>query len=399
MFEQFDPFAPPTPFPLSTDLLLEILDFLAVPLHLHGRSCDLSTLVACSEVCREWSPHAQRLLFRRIILPNNIYQEPFRRGMTRDSLPSFLDAIDPATERGRWLAESVVTLTLRHTGRLRTSDSTALATALLRTPHLRHLDVTTICCDFSPETFLQLRESGPRVTSLAVLQDIAPPAWHHRRIMHQLVAAFPSIRLLEITSDLASTLEPFEPAPQLAGLVCVKFTTMMVTDPSVCLASLMDPAAAPPLQVFSHRSVGGHPSDLGAVLGDHGERLRSLAVKTVDPRQLAPLALCTQLERFEFGRFPDAAVFASIPPMITELAISGGPDGLPGEFSDDKLVAGIENLPHLRVLTWSSCPQPMLFPALEWTCRQRDIELRLSGGESADDNTIELELRRKYIRI
>ncbi|KAJ7040595.1 hypothetical protein C8F04DRAFT_1311119 [Mycena alexandri] len=308
---------------LGPDLILEILDSLAVPLYLHQRSCDLSVLATCSAVCKAWSPHAQRLLFRRVVLPNNIYQEPFRRGSTRNNLPSFLDAIDPETERGRWLAESVIGLTLRHTGRTRTLDSAALATALLRTPNLRHLDTTTICCDFDSETLARLRESGPLITSLCILQDIALGPEQHKRTMHQLVASFPSIRLLEITSDLNSLLPPFNPLPNLS-LVCVKFNTTMVQDVGPCLTSLMN-SAAEPLQVLWHKSLGSHPSQLGTVLRTHGERLRSLSVKTLEPEQLVHLALCARLERFEVGRFPDAATFASIPRMITHLMCPTNP--------------------------------------------------------------------------
>ncbi|KAJ7763410.1 hypothetical protein B0H16DRAFT_1527795 [Mycena metata] len=384
---------------LGPDLILEFLDSLAVPLHEDQRFCDLSVLASCSAVCRTWSAHAQRLLFRRVILPNNIYQEPFRRGSTRNSLPSFLAAINPATERGRWLAESVISLTVRHTGRSRTSDSTALATALLRTPNLRHLDTTTICCHFDSETLTRLRESGPRITSLCILQDIAlGPAQTYTRTMHQLVASFPSIRLLEITSDLNSSLPPFDPPPNLS-LVCVKFNTTMVQDVGSCLASLMNPAAEEPLQVLRHKSVGSHPSQLGTVLRAHGAHLRSLAVKTLEPEQLAHLPLCPQLERFEIGRFPDAATFASIPRTITALAISGSPSAL-GTRGVDELAPELKTFPHLKVFTWSSCPQPMRFPMLERVCKTRGIEVRFSAtATELTDNAIERELRRKYIRI
>ncbi|KAJ6577614.1 hypothetical protein B0H19DRAFT_1120669 [Mycena capillaripes] len=383
---------------LNPDLILEVLDCLAVPLHLHQRSCDLSVLAACSSVCRAWSSHAQRLLFRRVILPHNHYREPHRRGSTPNSLPSFLAAIDPATERGRWLSQSVVSFTLRHTGRGFTPNSAGLATVLLRTPNLRHFDVTTISCDFDPETLSRLRESGPRITSLCIFQDFAPTTTQHARIMHQLVACFPSIRILEISSNLNLLLPPFDPPPNLS-LVCVKFNTTLIGDISACLASLMSSNPAedePHLQVLWHKSKGGHPSELGDVLRTHGAHLRSLAIKTIDPAQ-ASLAACAQLERFEFGRFPDVATFALIPRSITALAVCGVP--VNGEQDIDNLVQELATFPHLKVLTWSSCPQPAMFPALEWVCRKREIELRTSAAEVTDDNTIEMKLRQKYIRI
>ncbi|KAF8190641.1 hypothetical protein K438DRAFT_1970940 [Mycena galopus ATCC 62051] len=378
--------------------MLEILDCLCVPVQFHQRSCDLSILAACSTVCKAWSSHAQRLLFRRVILPNNIYREPLGRGSTRSSLPSFLAAIDPDTERGRWLAESVISLTLRHTGRTLTADSAALATVLLRTPNLRHLDVTTIFCNFDSEAVVRLRESGPRLTSLSVWQDFAPSAGHHTIIMHRLVSLFPSIRLLEITSNLNFSLAPFDP-PLNLSLVCAKFNTTLAADVGPCLASLLNPAADTPLQVFWHKSKGGHASVLGDVLRLHGPQLRSIAFRTVDPAEACvALADCRALERFEFGRFPDAATLALIPRAIKALAVCGVPEN--GHSRDvDGLAQALSTFPHLKVLTWSYCPQPLMLPALEEICRIRGIELRTSTAEVTDDNAVELELRREYIRI
>ncbi|KAF7358486.1 hypothetical protein MVEN_00899100 [Mycena venus] len=387
---------------LSPELILEILDALAVPLQFHERSCDLSVLAACTTVCKAWSAHAQRLLFRRVILPNNFYREPHARGATRDSLPSFLAAIDPETERGRWLAESVVSFTLRHTGRGLTADSASLATALLRLPNLRHLDVTTIFCNFDPETVARLRESGPRLVSLAISKDFVPAMGQHTRIMHQLVALFPSLRLLEITSNLNETLVPFDPPPNLS-LVCAKFNVALVEDIAPCLASLLNPQADAPLQVLWHKSRGGHPSVLDDVLRTHGLHLRSLALKTLDPEDASPaIAQCAVLERFEYGRFPDAAILALIPRSITALAICGvHTENGNGHFERyvDGLVQALPTFPHLKALTWSACPQPVMFPALEWMCSERGIELRISAAELTDDNAVELDLRQKYIRI
>ncbi|KAJ7687838.1 hypothetical protein B0H17DRAFT_1069418 [Mycena rosella] len=380
---------------LSPDLILEILDCLAIPFTFHQRSCDLPVLAACSTVCKAWSTHAQRLLFRRVILPHNIYREPHLRATSRNSLPSFLAAIDPVTERGRWLAESVISLTVRHTGRAPTSDPTALATALLRTPNLRHLDVTTISCDFDSDSLARLRESGPRITSLCILQDFSPFEAQHTRIMHQLVGAFPTIRLLEITADLTSALPPFDPPLRLA-LAAVKFNTAFVPDIAPCLASLVDPDSEAHLEFLWHKSKT-RPSALEEVLSAHGANLRALSLKTVDAGQATELAHCTQLERFELGRFPDGATLALIPRSVTALVIAGAP--APGEL--DGLVEQLASFPALKTLTWSSCQDPSLFRSLVTICTERGIFLRAAAAaaELTDDNAVEMELRRRYIRI
>ncbi|KAJ7440345.1 hypothetical protein B0H11DRAFT_1933843 [Mycena galericulata] len=191
---------------LDLDLILEILDCLAVPLPVHQQACDPTVLAACSTVCKSWSSHAQRLLFRRVIIPNNIYREPHRRGTTWDTLPSFLAAIDPATEHGRHLASSVLCFTLRHKGRERTVDPTGLATALLRTPNLRHLDVTTVLCDFGPET-LALLPSENREHESEPLQLLSHKCrfGYPSALSTVLQSRGPHLRSLSITTlDVAS---------------------------------------------------------------------------------------------------------------------------------------------------------------------------------------------------
>lgn len=56
---------------LPFELIMTILDKLAIPLEnqitngYHGES---AVLAVCSLVCKEWSRHAQRLLFERVII-------------------------------------------------------------------------------------------------------------------------------------------------------------------------------------------------------------------------------------------------------------------------------------------------------------------------------------------
>ncbi|KAJ7616158.1 hypothetical protein DFH06DRAFT_110839 [Mycena polygramma] len=374
---------------LSLDLILEILDSLAVPLHFHQRSCDLSVLAACSTVCKGWSAHAQRLLFRRVILPANIYREPHLRGTTRNLVPSFLAATDPATERGRWLAESVVSLTMRHTGRSLTSEPTWLATALLRTPNLRHLDVTTIF--FDADALLRLREFGPRITSLCILQDFSPAAILRAPPLSEIVASFPSIRILELTGGFRPLLTPFEP-PLNLPLVSFKFYTAGPEDIGPYLDSLLDPNPEEEnaLQVLSHRS----NLTLGETLTAHGSHLRSLSVKTLDSADAVHIAACTWLERFGMRSFPEAQILTDIPRSIVSLAIAG----MPRSAADARALAeALNTFPRLKTLSWSNSSRHE--SVLAKACRRCRIDLRRSENEIIDDDEIELELRQKYIRI
>ncbi|KAJ7609537.1 hypothetical protein FB45DRAFT_368546 [Roridomyces roridus] len=426
---------------LSQDLILDILDHLAVPLAFHERKCDLSVLSACSQVCRAWSPHSQRLLFQRLILPHNIHRSPYLRGTSRNALPSFLDAIDPTTERGRHLGSCVLSFTLRHTGRdadVVVTYPVWLATALLRTPNLRHLNVTTLLCDFNQDALEDIRERGPKITSLCILQDFSPAVVQHRRIMHQLVAAFPTIRLLEVTANLSPTLTPFDPPVNLA-LVSVKFNAMLATDFGPCLASLMQKPTkesevdSPPkhsegLQLISHTSTRDSLPTLSAILTQHAPSLRSLSLKTLaldSPESQDALRNCTRLERLELGVLPSpsssssiAASLSALPQTLTTLLIGGPRAAPPDSLAVEALTRYIQMdsaLPKLRTLSWhvsGSSPTQELIEV----CRARGVELNVrtgpgvnvdaglldggrDGGDLIEENAVEVELRRRYLRI
>ncbi|KAJ7446995.1 hypothetical protein FB451DRAFT_1188507 [Mycena latifolia] len=347
---------------LAPDLIFEILDCLAVPLPFHQRSCNLTVIARCRLY----------LLFRRVMLPHNIYREPHLRATSCNSLPSFLEAIDPATERGRWLADSVIR-------RLPTSDPTALATALLRTPNLRHLDVTTISCDFNDDTLARIgHECGPRITSLGILQDFTPSDVQHMRIMHRLVAALPNLRLLEVTAHLTPSLPAFDPPPHLA-LTAVKFNTGLMQDVGPCM--------------------GPHPSVLSAILPAHAAELCSLSIKSLAPNAdpASVLAFCMRLERLELGHVPDATTLACLPCSIATLAIAGAQDDEVLTALEQQLAAGA--FPQLKVLTWSVLPPHAPLLRLQSVCEAHRIELRTALGELVDNNAVEVELRRRYIWI
>ncbi|KAJ7101479.1 hypothetical protein B0H15DRAFT_796262 [Mycena belliarum] len=354
-------------------------------------------------VCRAWSPHAQRLLFRRVILPRNLYREPHLRGTSRNSLPSLVEAIDTATERGRWLANSIVSLTVRHTGRLQISDPTALATVLLRTPNLRHLDVTTMCCRFDTDTLeLLARECGPRITSLCILQDFSlSPRIQHSRTLNNIVAALHAVRLVEITLQLSS--EPLLPPlalPPRLRLAALKLNTTVGHNIGPYVTSLVGEGAE--LQLFAHKSKGSQASDRGDVLRAHAVHLRSLSVRGLDNDDAATLALCTRLERLELACFPDPAMLALIPRSITALAIAGD---LPGSVEELAAELAASAFPDLKSLTWFSCiwwhADGGPLGVLQAACTAQGIELRVYTGSSdlLVDDAVELELRRKYIRI
>ncbi|KAJ7641868.1 hypothetical protein FB45DRAFT_362715 [Roridomyces roridus] len=372
---------------LGIDIILEVLDCFAAPVVSHHNP-DLPALSICSLVCRSWCSHAQRHLFRRVTIVSD-ESEP-HQSARRISL--FLDAIHPATERGRYLGSCVLALTLRH------ADRKGLSKALLRVPNLRHLDTTTSSCDFDAPTLTALREKGPKITSLCIQEDFSFFPGQHSGRMHRLVAALPSIRLLEITSNANSTLPPFDPPPKLS-LVAVKFKTTLVQDIGPCLSSL---TAGEGLQLLLHESLRGTKSF--APTPDIGLNLRSLSLQTIDADALG-LTRCTSLERFELGRFPDLATLRAIPRSITALSISGTPAAnVPVGISFATFLEELESgFPNLRTLTWTVDILPPVFAreALEGVCKRRGVRLSLKVAlsERADSEVSYCLCREELMQI
>ncbi|KAJ8507162.1 hypothetical protein ONZ45_g10436 [Pleurotus djamor] len=83
----------PTPVHMPMEVILTILEAAYYDENLQAND---KLLKDCALVCRSWSIPAQKLLFSHVTL------------RTERACSAFLDAVNPASERGRMLAESVV---------------------------------------------------------------------------------------------------------------------------------------------------------------------------------------------------------------------------------------------------------------------------------------------------
>ena len=96
---------------------------------------DLQVLSACALVCRNWSPPAQTLLFRHVMLHSST------------SFLAFRSAVDATTTRGRSLRNNVARLKViidhNHPDQL---SHRALAIAVLSCPNLYELDLAIYGC-------------------------------------------------------------------------------------------------------------------------------------------------------------------------------------------------------------------------------------------------------------
>ncbi|KAJ7146606.1 hypothetical protein C8R44DRAFT_757868 [Mycena epipterygia] len=451
----------------SPELVLEVLDLLSIPLSLHtDHPPNQATLAACSLVCKSWSAHSQRLLFRRVsidttwagmipffasvvgqasgtiplpvagadqggIIPApGIYPPQMPSGPTIpisvsqldpavldtirsrpppvDKITSFLGTITADTERSRTLRDHVRSIILRPHSSTKSSD---IITILTNLPSLRELDLGgSRWYIFSDAELAELWESGHRIRSLRVNADhqgsitsMGPPAWPY---ILKLVAALPSLCMLDVTSNAVQYLPLFDPRLKL-GLVSVKISSKWVLDAAPFVASLLggqEDAEKTRLQLF-HQTESMQPADLHAILLAHGDDLRSLAVQGLkDP---CVLDLCTQLERFECEVFPVDALVAAIPRTIKALAVGAPVDPPlaptlrlpvhPAPLSVDYFIQQLGTFPNLEVLTLVGLDTHPGFSMLRAHCNSSGIEFRSRPTTSLSDDPVEFSLRRRWL--
>ncbi|KAJ7794084.1 hypothetical protein B0H14DRAFT_132404 [Mycena olivaceomarginata] len=406
----------------SPELILEILDMLAVPLGFSTvHHPDRTALLSCSLVCKRWSAYAQRLLFRRVVI-NDLWSRIFlgtpifTRPITR--IISFSETITADTDKSRWLRGNVVSISLRPHPSARPNEILEILTKL---PNLRELDILGVACMFSDGELSRLREWGPSIRSLRVnadhagpLTSLGPQVWP---AVIKLIAAIPAIRMLEIT---ASTLPMPGVIPPLGlDLLLFKSCSKQAANLGPFLATLVGGrtrADDDGLQLFQTQS--RTPADLHDILSAHSSHLRSLVVRgeLKDPRVLD---LCTHLERFECDTLPADELVAAIPRTINALGVayptpepnkylrSLRPSGMPTMstaspyISVAHLTEELGTFPHLRVLTWMGSTAHPGFIELQERCSGLGVEMRSQATASfyLSDDYIEFSLRRRLLQF
>ncbi|TFY75315.1 hypothetical protein EWM64_g8697 [Hericium alpestre] len=160
---------------LPSELIIKIIEH-AYYLHIYGREADVKTLGACAMVCKQWSSCARKLLFFEVDLRS--------RGIPANSVFTNLEGPSTYTR----------SLKIKANRQPTTPDFIAV---LSHFPALYHLDIFV-------ESILEL-------TELEVAQLVALPiklraltyygrSMNVSRVLYQLMAVWPSIEFLHITS-------------------------------------------------------------------------------------------------------------------------------------------------------------------------------------------------------
>ncbi|KAJ7731196.1 hypothetical protein B0H16DRAFT_1773010 [Mycena metata] len=392
---------------VSPEILLEILEMLAIPLAFQAHEFpDRAALASCSLVCKSWSALSQQMLFQRVSIEDHWTGMLFMRGPTIDRLASFLSTITADTNKSRWLRESVRSIILR------LPSSSHIVDLLTHLPNLRELDIVGAACTFSEAELAQLqRSSSGSLRSLRVNTDytgsitsFGAPAWP---AVMKLVSAIPTIRMLDITTNTVQQLTLHVPPLQLQ-LVSAKISSQRIADAGPFLVSM----GHHPLEIF-HQTKSLLDADLEGILSTHGGHLRSLSLQG-PVSDVHALASCTHLERFECRTVPTEALMAAVPRTITALCVhhpvtptiqpvnlyGAVPSARVARMANGRqlpkppvpliplrkplthLIQQLETLPRLRVFTWVGSPMHPEFDALKVRCTTLGIEFRVRATNS-----------------
>jgi hypothetical protein len=368
----------PTPRVPATGIPIEVvLTILEAAYFDESQDPDVDLLRNCALVCRAWSTHAQKLLFRRVRL------------CSESAFASFSEAVD----RHRLLGDAVVQMraVLDHTqpGCLKQSS---LAVAVSRCPNLYGLDLAQYGCMASgkevvgspsqermrrdapsfDEHSLELLRAGPRITALHF------SSWSDSdQSVLQLLKVWPSLNSLSITGTppILSpdvTYEPFPCTLQELRLNCQR-------EPSKeFLSWLLDHTAEEKSLRVIDLERQPSPELLDYLVEKHGETLHSLAVPSFAMHEHAHAAMrCRSLRelRTESSWF-SPVVCRQMPESIQHLAFGLDRDTVLNSIID--LVNSMDELQAVTVNIWRDGEHHSLLPSLKMACAYRGIDLRLT---------------------
>ncbi|KAI0632157.1 hypothetical protein C8Q77DRAFT_905046 [Trametes polyzona] len=350
--------------PYSMDTLpAELIDDILGHLYYHKGVPDKPTLLACSLVSRSWTESAQRLLFRHVVLGEDIHEKPPHT--------SFLEATNPSTERGRRLGQCVRILEVYVGEKTGTDlDDADLVDILRRTPRLYELALRiTGIHQFSVLTIEKLMhlatsdaipgECGPlRIRSLALLScGIQSP------ILYQLLQLWPCIEFLYLGVEIAC------PPPIWTQTFQLYQLTLMRT-PRYSILSWLLSASTESLRIIMFRDAPGR--DVDPLLEVIGPGLRSLRFMNYIPRAAAVIRFCPRLEELVIVQLPTLFQLENLPRGLEHLSCRN----LPGEDQSlGSIIHAVEDLPHLRVLTCDTkATEDERFGELERLCKSKGVE-------------------------
>ncbi|KAG1742748.1 uncharacterized protein EDB91DRAFT_1236896 [Suillus paluster] len=342
---------------------------------------DIDLLNKCTLVCRAWSIHAQKLLFRRVRL------------RSQSAFESFTQAVNRSSPRGRLLGDAVIQMraVLDHNqpGSL---DQSSLAVAVANCPNLYELDIAQYGCVApgkdvvgSPtqermrrpapsfdERSLELLRSGPRITALHFSN------WSENdHAVLQLLEVWHSLKSLSITgtSPVLSpgmTYPPFPCALEELRLNCQREPAKEF------LGWLLHRSAEEKSLRVIDLERQPSPELLDYLVEKHSETLHSLAIPSFATHEHAHAAMrCRSLRELRTeSSWSSPVVCRQMPESIQHLAFGLDMDTILHPIID--LVKTRDDLQAVTVNIWRDGDRHPQLASLQMTCAYRGVDLRLT---------------------
>ncbi|KAG1813961.1 uncharacterized protein BJ212DRAFT_1364751 [Suillus subaureus] len=342
---------------------------------------DIDLLSKCTLVCKAWSLHAQKLLFRRVRLRSH------------SAFASFTHAVNRSSPRGQILGDAVIqmhaVLDYNQPGCL---DQSSLTVAVANCPNLYELDLAQYGCVApgkdvvgSPaqermrrpapsfdEHSLALLSAGPRITAL----NFSNWSENNQSVL-QLLEVWPSLKSLSITgtSPVLSpdvTYPPFPCALEELRLNCQREPAKEF------LGWLLHRSAEEKSLRVIDLERQPSPELLDFLVEKHGETLHSLAVPSFAMHEHAHAAMrCRSLRELRTeSSWSSPVICRQMPETIQHLAFGLDLDTLLNPIID--LVKTRDDLQAVTVNIWRDGHRHPQLASLQMTCAYRGVDLRLT---------------------
>ncbi|KAH7924495.1 hypothetical protein BV22DRAFT_1035096 [Leucogyrophana mollusca] len=342
---------------------------------------DAVLLSNCTRVCKAWSAHAQKLLFRQVSL------------YSQTAYVAFSCAVDRTTERGRMLSDSVLRMraVLDH-NKPNGLSQLSFAYAATLCPNLYELDLSLYGCGApgndvvgSPalermrrpapsfdDSTLQLLRAGPRITALQFSN------WsENEESVIQLLDVWPSIKSLAITGTSPvlspeATHAPFPCALEELRINCQRQPSLDFLE--WLLHSSAEAGSLRAIELEREPSI----EMLDYLVGNHAETLHSLALPSCSSHEHAQAVIrCRELRELRTeSAWSSPMVYRRIPDGIQHISL-----GLDLDTSLQTLLDVVKERDYLEALTvhiWGNGDRHPHLPALQMVCAYRGVELRMT---------------------
>ncbi|KAG8934884.1 hypothetical protein FRC02_009006 [Tulasnella sp. 418] len=333
---------------------------------------DYPTLRNLSLVCRAFGYHAQRALFRNVVLK--------RPSQAR----AFVQATDPIDERGRFLGAAVRSLTVRveELGSKVDIDCRTFVSVFLRCPDLVELVLRTT---------LPVRGGWPFSGDEVNLKTLAPRSLRcinsrQSPFGYWLINLYPWITGLSLGCGLEEVIARNKRNAKLCTDNLVELQWFDSIDQLIHLLGVEDGPSETrrhSIEILGLRDAGVRMNwKLGpSVLRNLGPGLRSLHLHACDPAYVATIRQHVQaLEELILDVLPSQALLDALPPTIQHLQIrSRGQIFCTKDLEMGNLLDWIPTAGNLKVLTWAvwGCSGHGLYESIDALCKEMGVHLRL----------------------